>query len=151
MKILAKLHEHRARPEMRIGQKFLASSIVKMIHGEEASKLVEKSTEAFFDLDRARLCDMSEGEFLQYFAQTAVHKVEACPTLSGLLVQCGLRKTRAEAKRVIKESGLQVNGSYVTDDIPLQPTPHQCDELSKMLIHQKYMLLKCGKKQFALV
>jgi len=50
---------------------------------------------------------MSEPEFLSYFAQTTVYKVEkTCPTLSGLLVQCGFRKTRAEAKRVILQHGL---------------------------------------------
>lgn len=49
--ILKKLSEHKNNPEMRIGQKFLASSIVKMIHGHEAAKLVERSSEAFFDLD----------------------------------------------------------------------------------------------------
>lgn len=53
--IFKKLSEHQKSPEMRIGQKFLASSIVKMIHGLEAAKLVERSSEAFFDLDQARL------------------------------------------------------------------------------------------------
>jgi len=49
--IFKKLNEHRKNPEMRIGQKFLASSIIKMIHGNEEAKLVERSSEAFFDLD----------------------------------------------------------------------------------------------------
>ena len=39
---------HKRSPELRIGQKFLASSIVKMIHGKEAAQLCEMSTDAFF-------------------------------------------------------------------------------------------------------
>ena len=103
--IFEKLREHLRTPESRLGQKFLAHSIVKMVHGSDAARLCERNTDAFFELDSHRLADMSEVEFLSYFSQATVHKVEkterSCPTLSALLVQCGLRKTRSEAKRVI--------------------------------------------------
>lgn len=39
---------HKRSPESRIGQKFLASSVVKMVHGAEAARLCEMSTDAFF-------------------------------------------------------------------------------------------------------
>ena len=39
---------HKTNPEARVGQKFLASALIRMVHGEEALKLVEQSTSAFF-------------------------------------------------------------------------------------------------------
>jgi tyrosyl-tRNA synthetase len=46
--IFRAMSEHRRSPEMRVGQKFLASSIIRMVHGKDASKLCERSTDAFF-------------------------------------------------------------------------------------------------------
>jgi len=54
----------------------------------------------------------------------------------------GLNKTRAEAKRVIQQKGLLVNGVQATEDV----------NISKLeLIHGKYVVLQSGKKNFALI
>ena len=56
-------------------------------------------------------------------------------------MQSGLRKTRGDAKRVIQQKGLQVNGQMVNQDGLVQESD---------LLHGKYLLVKVGKKNFAL-
>ena len=53
-------------------------------------------------------------------------------TISGLSQIAGLRKTRADAKRVIQQNGLLVNGVQATEDVSVS-------QLS--LLHDKYVVL----------
>ena len=53
---------------------------------------------------------MTEEEFMEHFKHTKTTDVVVgagdSVTLSALMVQSGLRKTRADAKRTIKQNGL---------------------------------------------
>ena len=64
-------------------------------------------------------------------------------TYSSLIVQSGLRKTRGDAKRVIKQSGLYVNGRCIDCDGKI--------DASRDLLHGKYLVMKVGKKNYALL
>lgn len=59
-------------------------------------------------------------------------------TVSGLAVKSGLRKTRSDVRRILKQGGLQINGKAIDDDINISEEAH--------LLHGKYLLLKVGKK-----
>ena len=60
-----------------------------------------------------------------------------------MIVSSGLRKTRGDAKRVIQQKGLQINGRCVEQDGQV------CCESD--LLHGKYMVMKVGKKNYALL
>ena len=69
---------------------------------------------------------MNESQFTDHFAHTKKVHIEVTSSTSGdsshvvtyssLIVQSGLRKTRGDAKRVIKQSGLYVNGRCIDCD-----------------------------------
>ena len=63
-------------------------------------------------------------------------------TFSSLMVKCGARKTRADARRVIQQGGLQINGETIKSD----------DAVAlEMMLHSKYMIVKVGKKHFSII
>lgn len=62
--------------------------------------------------------------------------------LSGLVAYAGARKTRADARRVIEQGGLQVNGVTQRDDAAVT---------LDMFLHGRYMVLKVGKKSFSVI
>jgi tyrosyl-tRNA synthetase len=67
--------------------------------------------------------------------------------LASLVVKTGLRKTKADVRRLVPQNGLNVNGQIITTE----------DEVIKAtgalerLLHNKYLIVKVGKKSFALV
>ena len=102
---------------------------------------------AFFSQDMEQILAMGEEEFREHFRYTEVieinEEVTQTLTYSGLIVQSGLRKTRGDAKRVIKQNGLQINGEAVKED--------RLIDLNSDLLHGKYLIMKVGKKNFALI
>ena len=123
----------------------LAKSIVEMVHGDKALDSVQGSTSAFFQKDIKELLKLSESEFFEHFKSTEMvtaSLAERAPTYSSLMVKCGARKTRADARRVVQQGGLQINGETVKSDDTVT---------TEMLLHQKYMILKSGKKHFSII
>lgn len=58
------------------------------------------------------------------------------------MVKCRARNIRADAKRVIQQGGLQINGETIASDVTVT--------IEKML-HAKYMIVKVGKKHYSLI
>ena len=146
--------EHHRAPQKRRAQTLLASTVVEMVHGEGALRAVQGSTDAFFSAELDRVFAMSETQFTDHFAHTKKVHIEVTSraaggdpsrvmTYSSLIVQSGLRKTRGDAKRVIKQSGLYVNGRCVDCDGEV--------DASRDLLHGKYLVMKVGKKNYALL
>ena len=102
------LENHSAALEKRNAQKQLAKALVGMIHGDDAVAQVLKSTDSFFTRPISDVCKLSESEFLEHFANSEILSVESSDklTISGLVQQVGLRKTRADVKRLIQQKGL---------------------------------------------
>ncbi len=76
-----------------------------MVHGNKALDSVQGSTSAFFSKDIKDLLTLSESEFKDHFKSTEtveLSKSETSLTYSSLMVKCGARKTRGDAKRVIQ-------------------------------------------------
>lgn len=61
-------------------------------------------------------------------------------------MKAGLRPTKADVKRLVAQGGLAVNGTVVTEEARLRQPVTEND-----LLHGKYLVLKVGKKSFALV
>ena len=74
-----------------------------MVHGDESVKQVEGAANAFFERPINELTELSLSDFEHHFAYTEVKKMKLHDklTVSGLISSCGLRSTRADAKRVI--------------------------------------------------
>jgi tyrosyl-tRNA synthetase len=86
----------------------LARQLVKRLHGEEAAARAEADFESKF---RKREVPEEIPEFETGFP---IRLIEA-------MVKSGLAKSNAEAKRLIEQRGVKVDGTVVTGDDPLQP------------------------------
>ena len=85
---------------------------------------------------------MSKEAFEEYFKDTVKHQLSG-KDLADLIVKTGMRQTRSEARRTMKAKGVQMNGIVIEEDKLIDPT--------KDLLHGKYIIIKVGKKDFAVV
>ncbi len=86
----------------------LARQLVKRLHGDEAAARAEADFESKF---RKREVPEEIPEFETGFP---IRLIEA-------MVKSGLAKSNAEAKRLVEQRGVKVDGTVVTGDDPLQP------------------------------
>ena len=138
--------KHKAQPEQRIAQQELAKELTTLVHGEEGLKQAKGNSESFFTLKLTaeQLNKMSLEDFESHFADTTKTEVQMSDlsTLVNLIHQVQIRKTKADARRLIQQKGCNLNGVLEENDREIQP---------KDFLYGKYLLLKCGKKHFKLI
>jgi tyrosyl-tRNA synthetase len=66
--------------------------------------------------------------------------------LGSLIVLTGLRKTKADVRRLIQQGGVSVNGNLLADEEAIRKHMSESD-----LMHGKYIVIRVGKKQHALI
>jgi tyrosyl-tRNA synthetase len=86
----------------------LARQLVKRLHGEEAATRAEEDFDAKF-----RKREIPE-EVSEYETGFPIRLVEA-------LVKSGLAKSNGEARRLIEQRGVKIDGNVARGDDPLQP------------------------------
>ncbi|TNV78816.1 hypothetical protein FGO68_gene1674 [Halteria grandinella] len=141
------LKRHAERPEDRHGQKTLAKTVVEMAHGKSALDSVLGSTEAFFTAEqnvKALTLEQFEAQFRN--TERIVIQRSDLKDISSLVVQAKLRGTKAEVKRLVQQGGLSVNGEIISSDERIKSGLTEAD-----MLHGKYIVVKVGKKSFALV
>ena len=135
--------EHEKDPQQRVGQRMLAGELTGIVHGEAAAASAMEASAVLFDPDvDITAVSKSALEFVSgEVPSTAIKKLGS--SIIDLLVESGLCQSRKDAKRAITEGGIYLNGGRVADADFL---PSKGD-----LLHQKYVLLRRGKKQWHLV
>ena len=134
---------HEKDPQQRVGQRMLAGELTGIVHGEAAAASAMEASAVLFDPD-VDITAVSESalEFVSgEVPSTAIQTLGS--SIIDLLVESGLCQSRKDAKRAITEGGIYLNGGRVADADFL---PSKGD-----LLHQKYVLLRRGKKQWHLV
>jgi tyrosyl-tRNA synthetase len=86
----------------------LARQLVKRLHGEEAATRAEEDFDSKF-----RKREIPE-EVSEYVTGFPIRLVEA-------LVKSGLAKSNGEARRLIEQRGVKIDGNVASGDDPLQP------------------------------
>ena len=135
--------EHEKDPQQRVGQRMLAGELTGIVHGEAAAASAMEASAVLFDPD-ADITAVSESalEFVSgEVPSTAILKLGS--SIIDLLVESGLCQSRKDAKRAITEGGIYLNGGRVADADFLPSKGN--------LLHEKYLLLRRGKKQWHLV
>jgi tyrosyl-tRNA synthetase len=107
-------------------KKYLARTIVKMYHGKQASEEAEKAFENIF-VDKNLPDDMPEFTLNQ----------SSC-RIDDLLIQTKTADSKSNARRLIQQGGVSVNGEKISDPF----TSIQIDS---------EIILKVGKRKFAKV
>ncbi len=141
--IEALVSEHEANPQLRLGQRTLANELTGIVHGQTAAASAAEASAVLFDPDMD-VAAVSEAalEFISGEVPSTSLQ-ELGNGVIDLLVESGLCQSRKDAKRAINEGGIYLNGQRVgeADFVPS----------SSELLHDKYVLLRRGKKLWHLL
>jgi len=140
--IVAKHNEH---PELRYGQKELASWVVEVLFGPEASGQAQKISEIFFsEAERLALVkSLPKKDILALEKEVGGCEIKGDELkILDLCVQSWLATSNGEAKKLIQSNSLYCNEEKISDP---QKTFSKADFVNEIL------LLRKGKKTFKVV
>jgi tyrosyl-tRNA synthetase len=126
-------------PSLRLGQKRLADEITTLVHGPEETEHARAAAAALFG--GGDLHALSPSTLEAALREAGSTSVDTLVPIVDLLVQTGLARSRAEARRTISEGGAYLNNVRVEDP---EAAPQAAD-----LIAGSWLVLRRGKKSFA--
>ncbi|WP_239617574.1 tyrosine--tRNA ligase [Cohnella mopanensis] len=130
------------RPEKREAQRELARQVTSLVHGEEAVVSAEKITQALFSGDVTQLSEAELVEALQDMPTTIVSGQEEIALLD-LLIEAKVAPSKRQGRQDIESGAVYVNGQR-QQDVEFVVTKEQ-------RLHDKYVVLRRGKKNYYLV
>jgi len=134
--------QHAERPAARVAQRALAEEVTTLVHGAEETRRVQEAAAALFGTgELASLGDRTLESALQEAPFARVSGAEGLPSVTDLLVQTGLVKSRGAARRTASEGGAYLNNERVTDP------DAQVDR--ERLLHGRFLVLRRGKRNMA--
>lgn len=113
---------HKAHPEKREAHKALAYEVTKFVHGEEEADKAKKMSEEIFSGNNSE--NMPEVEC----------SLSVGASLLEVLVDAGFAPSKSEARRLVEQGGISMNGEKVTD--------------VKATVDEKSVSIQKGKKIF---
>ncbi|MDP7067493.1 MAG: tyrosine--tRNA ligase [Acidimicrobiales bacterium] len=135
--------EHEKNPQNRLGQRTLARELTAVVHGEQAATSAVEASELLFE-PSADMTSVSASALEFVSGEVPSTSMQKLTTgIVDILVETGLCQSRKDAKRAIAEGGIYLNGTRVTES-DLTPTADH-------LLHDKYILLRRGKKLWHLL
>lgn len=139
--------EHEKDPSKRILQKLLAKEITVFVHGSEAfEKAVETSAKLFAnqndEAETLTINDIETMEGVVKFTYSA-ENISQNPDVVSFLADCGILPSKSEARKLIQNGGISVNRRKVES--------LQMNINTNLLLHNKYLLVQRGKRNFFLV
>ncbi len=105
-------------PEKRAAQRRLAEEVTRMVHGEEALANAKKATDAMFGGSLAGLDDATIEDVFSEVPTAELNRsvLGEEKLLVDVFVECGVFKSKGEARRLIQNGGLYLNNERVTSD-----------------------------------
>ena len=135
-----------SEPGKRESQRRLAEHLTHLVHGDAGLAAARRATDFFFG---AEITQASDAELNEIFADVPSKDLPrdrlggaGLPIIEAL-VEAGLAKSKAEARRTIEQGGAYVNNRRI-DAIDASLTPPQ-------LASETVMVLRSGKKKYALL
>jgi tyrosyl-tRNA synthetase len=143
--VMAVLDEHRADPGRRVAQRRLAVEVTTLVHGPSDTSTAEAASAVLFG---SPLDGVSQETFVALASEvptsardrSAFEGDGADPV--DLLVSSGLVASKGEARRTIGQGGAYANGQRLQEGSLLT---------LDALLHGQYLLLRRGKRSYALV
>lgn len=141
--------EHQTAPHLRLLQKALAKDITVRIHSEadynaavEASEILfgKGTAEALHKLDEETLVSVFEG--VPQFEIDPGELQQGIGIVDLLAEKTNIFPSKGEARRMLKDGGVQVNKEKVNEEFTAGPAH---------LLSGKYMLIQKGKKNYYLL
>jgi tyrosyl-tRNA synthetase len=141
------IETHRKEPNKRELQKVLAKEITVFVHGEnEYQKAIETTEKLFANQNKsAEEMSVEDLESLEGVinAEIAITKISEGMDIVTLLAETGIASSKGEARKLIQGGGISLNRKKIDDVLFLVNNNN--------LLHNKYLLLQKGKKNYFLV
>ena len=138
--------QHSEQPQARIAHKALAKEVTALAHGEAAANEAIRASEILFG---GELDGITEATFREIAGEVPTHEIGLdCFGGEGLwlpelLHEAGLAPSRGQARKDVKGGGVYVNNRRTDDE------QHKLQ--SGDLLFDKYLLLRRGKRNYAVV
>lgn len=135
---------HASDPAARVAPRAIAAELTTRLHGAEATDRAEHTSAALFSGEVAGL----DADQLADATADVPTATVASGTLAGgvdvvdLLVDCGLAPSKGQARRLVGEGAVSVNGERFDGERPLDTSD---------LLAGEYLLLRRGKRQWGAV
>jgi tyrosyl-tRNA synthetase len=141
------IEEQHKDPSQRILQKKLAQELTVFVHGEEEYQKALETTEKLFSQKNASAESLSEEDLKRM--EGIVHidyskeKLQAGIDAVSFLAETTIFPSKGEARKMIQNGGVSINRNKL----------NAVDEIinDKKLLHEKYLLVQKGKKNYYLV
>ena len=142
------IEEHQQAPHLRVLQKRLAEEVTVFVHGREEFDKAVFASAAFFSPTMEELKQLDTQTFLEVFEGVPVAELAASELENGLdmvgalAAKTGFLSSNSEAMRELKQNAISLNKVKVTSEYKIT---------SSDLIHNTYLLLQKGKKNYYLI
>lgn len=141
------LEAHRQNPGARTLQRTLAREVTVFVHGEENYQKAIATTEKIFSDQSAPAESLSEQdlESIEGVARFdySRDKISNGIDIVSFLAETGILPSKGEARKLVQSGGISVNRRKV-DNIQLAVN-------GQLLLHNKYILVQKGKRNYFLV
>lgn len=145
--INALVESHVQHPAARELQKRLAKEVTIFVHGEEEYQWAADTTGKLFSNQKAPAASLSleDLESMEGVIKIdyPVDKITGGTDIVSFLAETGIFSSKGEARKMMMNGGVSVNRHKV-DDAAMQLE-------QSMLLHQQYLLIQKGKKNYYLV
>jgi tyrosyl-tRNA synthetase len=141
------IHEHKMNPAARVLQKTLAREITIFVHGKEEFEKAEETTQKLFANQSAPAESLSiedlEGMEGVIKVDTPKEKIGTGTDIVSFLAETGILASKGEARKLVEGGGISINRKKA------EGVKMNID--SSLLLHDKYILVQKGKKNYYLV
>ena len=141
------VHEHKMNPAARVLQKTLAQEITSFVHGKDEYEKAIETTHKLFANQNAPAESLSiedlenlEGVVKSNFSK---EKITAGIDIVSFLAETAIFDSKGNARKNVQGGGISINRKKVeAADFKIDPS---------LLLHDKYILVQKGKKNYYLV
>ncbi|MBK5271569.1 MAG: tyrosine--tRNA ligase, partial [Bacteroidia bacterium] len=141
------IHEHKVDPSARVLQKTLAQEITAFVHGKEEYEKAVETTAKLFSNQNALAESLSEEDLKTMDgiikSDFAKEKITNGLDIVSFLSEAGIFSSKGEARKTVLGGGVSINRKKV-ENIDLKVN-------SSFLLHDRYLLIQKGKKNYYLV
>ncbi len=141
------IKQHEADASKRLLQKTLAKEITLFVHDEDALKQALETTERLFANQNATAESLSEEDLRSLEGIVNIDynlsKIIAGIDVISFLAETNIFSSKGEAKKMVQNGGVSINRKKVSD--------LQFSISGSLLLHNKYLLVQKGKKNYYLV
>jgi len=136
------LDEQRTNPAARPAQRALADELTALVHGADAARAASEAAAILFGGDPMAASRTTMAFIAAEVPTTKMGKAALVDAAGALAALPGIAASKTEARRLLTQKSVRVNGQVLAADADLAGVP---------LLHSRYLLVRKGKTTYHLV